>query len=168
VIYSATVASIYKFAIHIRDGEKPGMAAPECKSLPSHDPDAQQFTDNPPGYGYQLSRIIPVQFGKYGTTFWIPSTVEPSIALNGMSLPALRQLYFKLRGRDVPGTTAVSARSKNLSGMTGGSSHKNTLTSCSESGHAAGRFYHLDDSEIELRGTSDSSSKNRNEPPFGP
>lgn len=114
-----------------------------------------------------LSRMIPVQFADYGTTFWIPSTVEPSIALIGMSLPALRQLYFKVRGREMPPTTAASSRgSKPTSGMTGSSTHKKTLTSSQDSGHAAGRFYHLDDSDIELR-TAAESPPRRSDLPYG-
>lgn len=38
-----------------------------------------------------MSRLIPPQFDSYGTTFWIPSQVEPAVALVGTSLPAIRQ-----------------------------------------------------------------------------
>lgn len=37
-----------------------------------------------------MSTLVPPQFDQYGTTFWIPSQVEPSVALIGTSLPALR------------------------------------------------------------------------------
>lgn len=45
----------------------------------------------PPGFRYAMSRLIPPQFDSYGTTFWIPSQVEPAVALIGTSLPAIRQ-----------------------------------------------------------------------------
>ena len=35
--------------------------------------------------------MIPPQFDTYGKTFWIPSQVEPTVALIGTSLPAIRQ-----------------------------------------------------------------------------
>ena len=38
-----------------------------------------------------MSTLIPPQFDTYGRTFWIPSQVEPTVALIGTSLPALRQ-----------------------------------------------------------------------------
>ncbi|PLB50837.1 hypothetical protein P170DRAFT_311745, partial [Aspergillus steynii IBT 23096] len=43
---------------------------------------------------YEMSLRIPPQFDEYGTTFWIPSQVEPSVALIGTSLPAIRQLIM--------------------------------------------------------------------------
>jgi hypothetical protein len=39
-----------------------------------------------------MSKLVPPQFDKYGKTFWIPSQVEPSVALIGAALPALRPL----------------------------------------------------------------------------
>lgn len=38
-----------------------------------------------------MSTLIPPQFDTYGRTFWIPSQVEPTVALIGTSLPAIRQ-----------------------------------------------------------------------------
>ena len=38
-----------------------------------------------------MSTLIPPQFDTYGKTFWIPSQVEPTVALIGTSLPAIRQ-----------------------------------------------------------------------------
>ncbi|MCJ1231630.1 hypothetical protein MMC12_008309 [Toensbergia leucococca] len=46
---------------------------------------------NPKWLQYEMSTLIPPQFDTYGTTFWIPSQVEPTVALIGTSLPALRQ-----------------------------------------------------------------------------
>ena len=42
------------------------------------------------GLRYEMSSLIPPQFDHYGTTFWIPPQVEPTVALIGTSLPALR------------------------------------------------------------------------------
>ncbi|KAI1347634.1 hypothetical protein F5Y01DRAFT_318507 [Xylaria sp. FL0043] len=42
---------------------------------------------------YQLSRFVPGQFDKYGYTFWIPSQLEPTVALIGTSLPAIQPLF---------------------------------------------------------------------------
>ncbi|CAD6593167.1 MAG: hypothetical protein ASARMPRED_007095 [Alectoria sarmentosa] len=39
----------------------------------------------------EMSTLIPPQFDTYGRTFWIPSQVEPTVALIGTSLPAIRQ-----------------------------------------------------------------------------
>ncbi|KAK7949563.1 hypothetical protein PG988_016202 [Apiospora saccharicola] len=41
---------------------------------------------------YKMSRFVPGQFKEYGTTFWIPSQVEPAVALIGTSMPALKQI----------------------------------------------------------------------------
>lgn len=41
-----------------------------------------------------MSTLIPPQFDTYGRTFWIPSQVEPTVALIGTSLPAIRQSLF--------------------------------------------------------------------------
>jgi hypothetical protein len=40
-----------------------------------------------------MSRFIAGQWDEYGTTFWIPSQVEPTVALIGTSIPTLRQLF---------------------------------------------------------------------------
>ncbi|KAG8160087.1 hypothetical protein KVR01_010724 [Diaporthe batatas] len=42
---------------------------------------------------YEMSRLIPPQFDTYGVTFWIPSQVEPTVALIGASMPALRHAF---------------------------------------------------------------------------
>ncbi|MCJ1383194.1 hypothetical protein MMC17_006307 [Xylographa soralifera] len=52
-----------------------------------------RFDDiNPAWATYQMSMLIPPQFDEYGVTFWIPSQIEPTVALIGTSLPALRLL----------------------------------------------------------------------------
>ena len=73
-----------------------------------------------------MSLLLPPQFQRYATTFWILSQVEPTVALIGTSLPALRQslLYATQRlptiftssgsssfgnlGKILPGRTRVS------------------------------------------------------------
>lgn len=91
-----------------------------------------------------LSRFVPLQFANYGLTFWIPCQVEPSIALIGLSLPALRQLYFKLRGREPPATIGSSAQQYSAG------SNKSNQRTLSESN---ARFYAIrSESEIELQG----------------
>lgn len=45
------------------------------------------------GLYYEMSSLIPPQFDKYGTTFWIPAQVEPAVALIGTSLPAIRHFF---------------------------------------------------------------------------
>ncbi|OAA33595.1 hypothetical protein AAL_01060 [Moelleriella libera RCEF 2490] len=53
-----------------------------------------RFTDiDPQWLGYEMSRLVPPQFDHYGKTFWIPSQVEPTVALVGASLPALRAAF---------------------------------------------------------------------------
>lgn len=42
-----------------------------------------------PGLQYEMSTLVPPQFDEYGKTFWIPSQIEPSVALIGAALPAL-------------------------------------------------------------------------------
>lgn len=37
-----------------------------------------------------MSLLVPPQFDTYGVTFWIPSQVEPTVALIGTSLPAMQ------------------------------------------------------------------------------
>lgn len=47
-----------------------------------------------------MPRFVPGQFKDYATTFWIPSQVEPAVALVGTSMPALKQmLVYALSGR---------------------------------------------------------------------
>ncbi|KAI1762243.1 hypothetical protein GGR53DRAFT_521814 [Hypoxylon sp. FL1150] len=46
------------------------------------------------GFEYLLSRYIPVQFDNYGVAVWIPSQLEPTLALMGGSLPAVYPLWI--------------------------------------------------------------------------
>ena len=38
-----------------------------------------------------MSNYIPPPFDHYGTTFWLPSQIEPTVALIGASIPGIRQ-----------------------------------------------------------------------------
>ncbi|KUI73803.1 hypothetical protein VM1G_09639 [Cytospora mali] len=59
-----------------------------------------RFTDIDPRWlNYEMSRLIPPQFDSYGVTFWIPSQVEPTVALIGASLPALRAAFLTVAPR---------------------------------------------------------------------
>lgn len=65
---------------------------PRCKFCSAQvysAPAATQITNL--GLQYEMSMLIPPQFDTYGRTFWIPSQVEPTVALIGTSLPAIRQ-----------------------------------------------------------------------------
>ncbi|KAL2170266.1 hypothetical protein VTG60DRAFT_5042 [Thermothelomyces hinnuleus] len=45
---------------------------------------------DPRWYNYQMSRLVPPQFDSYGVTFWVPSMLEPTLAMICASLPGLR------------------------------------------------------------------------------
>ncbi|KAK4248355.1 hypothetical protein C7999DRAFT_31263 [Corynascus novoguineensis] len=45
---------------------------------------------DPRWYNYEMSRVVPPQFDSYGVTFWIPSMLEPTLAMMCASLPGLR------------------------------------------------------------------------------
>ncbi|KAL2164999.1 hypothetical protein VTH06DRAFT_295 [Thermothelomyces fergusii] len=45
---------------------------------------------DPRWYDYQMSRLVPPQFDSYGVTFWLPSMLEPTLAMICASLPGLR------------------------------------------------------------------------------
>lgn len=66
------------------------------------------------GMNYEMSRLIPPQFDTYGVTFWIPSQVEPTVALIGASMPALRHAF----------TTAVPQLSRIWTSIKSGSSQR--------------------------------------------
>ncbi len=46
-----------------------------------------------------MSTLVPPQFDVYGTTFWIPAQVEPSVALIGASLPGIRPIIRRASDR---------------------------------------------------------------------
>jgi hypothetical protein len=74
---SAGIAAAYKLAIFVQQASRP----------PS------QAGVNPTYLLYQVSRYVPWQFDSYGTTFWVPSHIEPTVALIGTSLPAVVRFF---------------------------------------------------------------------------
>ncbi|KAI9784386.1 MAG: hypothetical protein M1816_000857 [Peltula sp. TS41687] len=73
---------------------------------------------DPRWFRYQMSRLVPPQFDKYGTTFWIPSQVEPTVALIGTSLPAIRPLLVSAAQRVSVTFASLSTRLRPSSGIT--------------------------------------------------
>ena len=73
---------------------------PKCKPSPTqiHPPPPDTKTMNS-GLQYEMSELIPPQFDTYGRTFWVPSQVEPAVALIGASLPAIRQSLISLTSK---------------------------------------------------------------------
>lgn len=68
-----------------------------------------------------MSGLVPPQFDTYGTSFWIPSQVEPAVALIGTSLPAIRQplVSFSKSFRSVLSSSWGKSRSgRSTSGQT--------------------------------------------------
>jgi len=47
-------------------------------------------------YNFKMSRLIPPQFDSYGVTFWIPSMLEPTLAIICASLPGLRPALARI------------------------------------------------------------------------
>ncbi|MCJ1247588.1 hypothetical protein MMC30_004803 [Trapelia coarctata] len=93
---AASIAAAYKLAIFVTQ--------------------MQRFTAiNPRWLQYQMSMLIPPQFDQYGTTFWIPSQVEPTVALIGASLPAIRH-FMGTTAKQV--FTSSSSKFKQSSGST--------------------------------------------------
>lgn len=94
-----------------------------------------------------MSLYIPTQFTDYGTTFWIPCQVEPALAIIGISLPALRQLYLQIRGTNQTTTTVRGSSAGNSkSGATVGSKR-----AVGSSSHPAAAYPRADGSYVELR-----------------
>ena len=94
---SASIVAAYKLAIFVIEMARYTDINSKCKyyqnpPLPIIDPYApQKHLRVRTGLQYEMSTLIHPQFDTYGRTFWIPSQVEPTVALIGTSLPALRQ-----------------------------------------------------------------------------
>lgn len=88
---------------------------PICKQTPYRRQDTRN-TNIFLGLNYQMSMLVPPQFDQYGTTYWIPSQVEPSVALIGTALPALRPM---VQGAAQRMTTAFSGVTNNSGKSTG-------------------------------------------------
>ncbi|KAL9079559.1 MAG: hypothetical protein Q9157_001556 [Trypethelium eluteriae] len=68
---------------------------------------------NPEWAKYEMSLLIPPQFDEYGKTFWIPSQLEPTVALIGTSLPAIRSIFTKTENANT-GRPYFSTKARNL------------------------------------------------------
>lgn len=91
---SASIAAAYKLAIFVVEMERysnPLNVNPKCKLHDHPCPNSPHDLIHLQGTRYEMSLLLPPQFDRYGTTFWIPSQVEPTVALIGTSLPAVRQ-----------------------------------------------------------------------------
>ncbi|KAK8139364.1 hypothetical protein PG984_002744 [Apiospora sp. TS-2023a] len=100
---TATVPAAYKLAVSIKEW---------VHIIPPDDP----------FHKYQLSYFVPGQYSVYGETFWIPSTLEPTIAIIATSLPAFRHLATKLKERSTSGAKLIPQ------GNSGASSKRTTST----------------------------------------
>lgn len=106
------------------------------------------------GYNYEASAYIFPQYDDYGKTFWIPSHVEPTVAMIGTSLPAMLQLYSsasfqfsKVRSYFTSGSGRGSeSGDQNLAGQ--GSLRYRMAAS------GSGKFQEIGASQMELRETS--------------
>ncbi|KAF2012411.1 hypothetical protein BU24DRAFT_484056 [Aaosphaeria arxii CBS 175.79] len=77
---SACVAASYKLAVWVTQWQRTGNIDPSW-------------------FKTQMSRVIPPQWDSFGYTFWLPSQVEPTVAIIGSALPAYRQHLFHLYQR---------------------------------------------------------------------
>ncbi|KAM7210769.1 hypothetical protein V8F06_013847 [Rhypophila decipiens] len=76
---------------------------------------------DPQWLNYQLSLGIPPQWREYGVTFWIPSMVEPTLAMICASLPGLQPAFVK--GGKLIGSrfSALVSRTRGSTGVGKGS-----------------------------------------------
>ncbi|KAI1208144.1 uncharacterized protein F4807DRAFT_431756 [Annulohypoxylon truncatum] len=122
----ASIAAAYKLAVQVKE---------TWHHVPQH---LEWFN-------YLMSRFVPTQFESYGVTFWVPSVVEPTVALIGTSLPALQQLRIKTSQK----LSSIRGSHEN-SQMSGDSKQKKTYFTSGSGGQGHG-FYSINDSDIELR-----------------
>ncbi|KAK3685171.1 hypothetical protein B0T22DRAFT_428678 [Podospora appendiculata] len=94
---SATTAAAYKLAIWVWNLSR-------------------TWSGDPTWLSYQLSPFIPAQFDSYGVTYWIPSQVEPTLALICTSLPALKPVLVKI-GRAIGSTVASLSPKRSVDGV---------------------------------------------------
>lgn len=94
-----------------------------------------------------MSRFIPGTFANYGKTFWIPSQVEPSVALIGASLPGLNHLVktnMYLRKIFFVSSWSSAKKTSPSSGQPTGPVRDMPIVD-------RANFHALNDSEVELR-----------------
>ncbi|XXG98988.1 hypothetical protein Hte_005321 [Hypoxylon texense] len=75
---SSVIAAAYRLGVFVESTKKPALSDPFYLQ-------------------YQVSRYIPAQFKTAGTDFWIPTQVEPTVALIGTSLPALVKAFGSVK-----------------------------------------------------------------------
>lgn len=96
------------------------------------------------GLDYEMSTLIPPQFDRYGTTFWIPSQVEPSVAIIGTSLPTLRaalDIFFKRIGSTL--SSSKRSNQQTESELSGRNSTKTPERRLLSSREATGEYIEL-------------------------
>lgn len=109
---TASVAAAYKLAIFALEMERHSAIDPRW-------------------FRYKMSRLIPHQFDQFGTTFWMPSQVEPTVALIGTSLPAIRHPFTSA-------TQRVSKVWRSYAPLISPSKSKLKRSSASDSGSGSG------------------------------
>ncbi|RDA84358.1 hypothetical protein CP532_2599 [Ophiocordyceps camponoti-leonardi (nom. inval.)] len=87
----ASVVTAVKLGIFVNDMNGYSEFDPYCKSLAFQAINqVLELTGSVPVARYQLVYFLPAQLSHNGLTFWLPSHLEPTVALIGASLPGLR------------------------------------------------------------------------------
>ncbi|KAI1479992.1 hypothetical protein F4774DRAFT_380500 [Daldinia eschscholtzii] len=102
---------------------------------------------DPVFFQYLASRFIAGSFDGYGETFWIPSQVEPTVALIGASLPALGHTMKLFAGHVTKVWSSLTSSSKTATY----DSQSNPQTFGAKPTSNKGGFQPLTESQIELR-----------------
>jgi hypothetical protein len=76
-----------------------------------------------------MSTLVPPQFDEYGKTFWIPSQVEPSVALIGAALPALRPMLQGVMHSVISTMSSATSLSTKTRDMPGSRAHQQGIQS---------------------------------------
>ncbi|KAI5917431.1 hypothetical protein F4810DRAFT_717715 [Camillea tinctor] len=142
----AGIAAAYKLAVQVTETYDHKPQSLQCKYAPPGWLSWARLTMI--GYNYLMSRFIPTQFESYGTTFWISSVVEPTVALIGTSLPALYQLGMITSEKysTIKNTPKASYTSRQNKSSKGGLKGNRWI------GRQQVDNYNSHDSDIELRG----------------
>ncbi|KAH7408178.1 hypothetical protein DE146DRAFT_785652 [Phaeosphaeria sp. MPI-PUGE-AT-0046c] len=140
----APIAAAYKLAVFIQQSE-------------------DFSSTDPHWFDYQASYYIPPQYNQYGKVFWIPTQVEPTVALIGTSVPALLRVgsVASLQFSKIRSAVASSLR---LSGSSG-SQHSRDRT-YNETGirqrqpnQGGSKTQIVNESDVELRMMESQTSK---------
>lgn len=90
---SASGAAAWKLGMYVWELNRLYDIDPRCKSSTTKEMPYEYpilTASCAIGYNYEMSRVVPPQFDSYGVTFWIPSMLEPTLAMICASLPGLR------------------------------------------------------------------------------